>query len=122
MSIRVLVVDDSALVRQVMVEILSHDPALEVVGTAADPYVAWDKIQRQNPDVITLDLEMPRLDGLTFLDKLMRARPTPVVMVSSLTTRGCDATLRALELGATDYVIAQSHQDRRSARYCGPGG
>jgi two-component system chemotaxis response regulator CheB len=102
--VRVLVVDDSALVRQLIVEILSRDPALEVVGSAADPYAAWDKIQRLNPDVITLDVEMPRMDGLTFLEKLMRAHPMPVVMVSSLTERGCDATLRALELGALDFV------------------
>jgi two-component system chemotaxis response regulator CheB len=87
-----------------MTEILSHDPALQVVGTASDPYAAWDKIQRLKPNVITLDVEMPRMDGLTFLEKLMRAHPLPVVMVSSLTERGCDATLRALELGALDFV------------------
>jgi two-component system chemotaxis response regulator CheB len=101
---RVLVVDDSALVRQVMAEILSSDPAIEVIGAAADPYAAWDKIQRLKPDVVTLDVEMPRMDGLTFLEKLMRARPLPVVMVSSLTERGCETTLRALELGAVDFV------------------
>ncbi len=102
--LRVLVVDDSALVRQMMTAILAHDPTIEVVGAAADPYSAWDRIQRLNPDVITLDVEMPRMDGLTFLEKLMRARPMPVVMVSSLTERGCDTTLRALELGALDFV------------------
>jgi two-component system chemotaxis response regulator CheB len=102
--LRVLVVDDSALVRQIMVAILSHDPGIEVVGAAADPFAAWDKIQRLLPDVITLDVEMPRMDGLTFLEKLMRAHPMPVLMVSSLTERGCDATLRALELGALDFV------------------
>ena len=102
--VRVLVVDDSALVRQMMIEILSNDPELEVVGAVADPYAAWDKIQRVNPDVITLDVEMPRMDGLTFLEKLMRSHPMPVVMVSSLTERGCEATLRALELGALDFV------------------
>jgi len=101
---RVLVIDDSALVRQIMISILSADPAIEVVGAAADPYAAWDKVQRLSPDVITLDVEMPRMDGLTFLEKLMRARPTAVVMVSSLTERGCDTTLRALELGALDFV------------------
>ena len=86
---RVLIVDDSALVRQMMTDILSRDPAIEVVGSAADPYAAWDKIQRLHPDVITLDVEMPRMDGLTFLEKLMRAHPLPVLMVSSLTERGC---------------------------------
>jgi two-component system chemotaxis response regulator CheB len=102
--VRVLVVDDSALVRQMMTAILNQDPALEVVGVAADPYSAWDQIQRLSPDVVTLDVEMPRMDGLTFLEKLMRARPMPVVMVSSLTERGCETTLRALELGALDFV------------------
>src|SRR5664279_4050042 len=101
---RVLIVDDSALVRQMMTEILSRDPAIEVVGSAADPYAAWDKIQRLKPDVVTLDVEMPRMDGLTFLEKLMRAHPMPVVMVSSLTERGCETTLRAMELGAVDFV------------------
>jgi two-component system chemotaxis response regulator CheB len=100
----VLVVDDSALVRQMMTAILSQDPGIAVVGAAPDPYAAWDQIHRLNPDVITLDVEMPRMDGLTFLEKLMRARPMPVVMVSSLTENGCDTTLRALELGALDFV------------------
>ncbi|HUI55401.1 MAG TPA: chemotaxis response regulator protein-glutamate methylesterase [Bryobacteraceae bacterium] len=104
MKKKVLIVDDSSLMRQLLTEILSRDPDLEVVGTAMDPYVARDKILRLHPDVITLDVEMPRMDGLTFLEKLMRAHPTPVVMVSSLTERGCDTTLRALELGATDFV------------------
>jgi len=102
--IRVLVVDDSALVRQIMTALLTRDPAIDVVGAAADPYAAWDKIQRLAPDVITLDVEMPRMDGLTFLEKLMRAHPMPVLMVSSLTERGCSTTLRALELGAVDFV------------------
>jgi two-component system, chemotaxis family, protein-glutamate methylesterase/glutaminase len=101
---RVLIVDDSALVRQLMTEILSRAPGIEVVGSAADPYSAWDKIQRLHPDLVTLDVEMPRMDGLTFLEKLMRARPMPVLMVSSLTERGCEITLRALELGAVDFV------------------
>lgn len=101
---RVLVVDDSALVREVVVDLLSRDPGIDVVGSAADPYSAWDKIQRLKPDVLTLDVEMPRMDGLTFLEKLMRAHPMPVVMVSSLTERGCDTTLRALELGAVSFV------------------
>lgn len=101
---RVLVVDDSALMRQMLTQIIDSSEELEVVGTARDPYVAWEKIPELNPDVLTLDVEMPRMDGLEFLRKLMIARPTPVVMVSSLTERDCDTTLRALELGAVDYV------------------
>jgi two-component system chemotaxis response regulator CheB len=101
---RVLVVDDSALMRELLSTLLSRHPELEVVGTAADPFSAWNKIQTLKPDVLTLDVEMPKMDGLTFLDKLMRAHPMPVVMVSTLTERGCDTTLRALELGAIDYV------------------
>ena len=104
MKTKVLIIDDSALMRQLLTEILSRDPALEVVGTATDPYVARDKILRLAPHVVTLDVEMPRMDGLTFLEKLMRAHPLPVVMVSSLTERGCETTWRALELGATDFV------------------
>jgi len=102
--IRVLVVDDSAVMRQVLTEILSQDGEIEVVGTASDPYNAREKILRLNPDVLTLDVEMPRMDGLTFLEKLMRAHPMPVLMVSSLTQKDCDTTVRALELGAIDYV------------------
>jgi len=101
---KVLIVDDSALMRQLLSDILSSDPELDVVGSAMDPVAARDKILRLQPDVITLDIEMPRMDGLTFLEKLMRAHPMPVVMVSSVTERGCAATLRALELGATDFV------------------
>jgi two-component system chemotaxis response regulator CheB len=103
-KIRVLVVDDSALMRQVLGSLLAQDPAIEVIGAASDPYVARDKIKRLNPDVLTLDVEMPRMDGLSFLEKLMRAHPMPVVMVSSLTEGGCATTLRALELGAVDFV------------------
>src|SRR4051794_22166406 len=94
---RVLVVDDSALMRQLLTELLSSDRQIEVVGSAGDPYAAWDRIKQLEPDVLTLDVEMPRMDGLTFLDKLMTARPTPVVMVSALTERGCEVTLKALE-------------------------
>ncbi len=101
---RVLIVDDSALVRQVLSEILAADPGIEVVGTAADPLLARDKIKRLNPDVLTLDVEMPRMDGLAFLENLMRLHPMPVVMVSSLTERGADTTLQALALGAVDFV------------------
>ncbi len=102
--IRVLVVDDSALIRNVMKEILSQDPEIEVVGSAPDPYVARDKIKTLNPDVLTLDVEMPKMDGLTFLQKLMASRPMPVVMVSSLTEQGAATTLQALESGAVDFV------------------
>jgi two-component system chemotaxis response regulator CheB len=101
---KVLVVDDSALMRQLLSDLLGRDHGLEVVGTAADPYVAWDKIKLLSPDVVTLDVEMPRMDGLTFLERLMGNRPLPVVMVSSLTERNCDTTFRALELGAVDFV------------------
>ena len=102
--IRVLIVDDSALMRQLLTQILGSDPQIEVVGTAADPFVARDKIKSLNPDVLTLDIEMPRMDGLTFLEKLMRGHPMPVIMISSLTERGADVTLRALSLGAIDFV------------------
>jgi two-component system, chemotaxis family, protein-glutamate methylesterase/glutaminase len=100
----VFIIDDSALMRQVLTSILSSDPSLHVVGTAPDPVSAWRKIKDAEVDVITLDVEMPRMDGLTFLDKLMQNRPMPVVMVSSLTERGCQTTIRALELGAVDFV------------------
>ncbi|MFC7287057.1 chemotaxis response regulator protein-glutamate methylesterase [Herminiimonas glaciei] len=104
MKIKVLIVDDSALIRSVMKEIINSQPDMEVVGVAPDPIVARDLIKQTNPDVLTLDVEMPRMDGLDFLEKLMRLRPMPVVMVSSLTERGSDITLRALELGAVDFV------------------
>lgn len=103
-KVRVLVVDDSALVRQVLTGILEQSGRVEVVGTAGDPYVARDKIKQLNPDVLTLDVEMPRMDGVTFLGNLMRLRPMPVVMVSTLTEQGADVTLRALEYGAVDFV------------------
>lgn len=102
--IRVLTVDDSALMRQVLATLLSKDPEIEVVGSAPDPFIAREKIKALNPDVITLDVEMPKMDGLTFLEKLMRGHPMPVVMVSSLTEAGCQTTLRALELGAVDFI------------------
>ncbi len=103
-KVRVLIVDDSALVRQLLTDILNSDPNIEVIGTAPDPLVARDKIKLLSPDVLTLDIEMPRMDGLTFLTNLMRLRPMPVVMVSSLTEKGADVTLQALEQGAIDYV------------------
>jgi two-component system chemotaxis response regulator CheB len=102
--IKVLIVDDSALIRKMMTEMLSSDPEIEVVGTAQDPYQAREKIKKLNPDVLTLDVEMPKMDGVTFLRNLMRLRPMPVVMVSTLTDAGADITLRALEMGAVDYV------------------
>jgi two-component system, chemotaxis family, protein-glutamate methylesterase/glutaminase len=101
---RVVVVDDSALVRRLLAEIIDRQPDMECIGAASDPYVAREMIRNLSPDVITLDVEMPRMDGLDFLAKLMRLRPLPVVMVSTLTERGAEATLRALELGAVDYV------------------
>jgi len=104
MAIRVLVVDDSALMRRVLTDLLAEDPEIEVVGSAPDPYVAREKIKQLNPDVLTLDVEMPRMDGLTFLENLMRLRPMPVVMVSSLTEVGADVTLEALSMGAVDFV------------------
>jgi two-component system, chemotaxis family, protein-glutamate methylesterase/glutaminase len=101
---KILIVDDSALIRQLLADIFRQDPELTVVGHAPDPYVAWQKIKDLQPDIITLDVEMPRMDGLTFLEKLMRVHPMPVVMVSSLTEKSCQTTLRALELGAVDFV------------------
>ena len=104
MKIKVLIVDDSALIRSVMTEIINSQPDMEVVGAAPDPLVAREMIKQTNPDVLTLDVEMPKMDGLDFLEKLMRLRPMPVVMVSSLTERGSEITMRALELGAVDFV------------------
>lgn len=102
--IRVLVVDDSAVVRKLVSDALKADPEIEVVGTAIDPYMARDKIQLLNPDVITLDLEMPRMDGMTFLKILMEQHPVPVIIMSSLTQRGSEAALEALHLGAVDVL------------------
>lgn len=101
---RVVVVDDSALVRSLLTEIINRQPDMQCVGAASDPFVAREMIRTLNPDVITLDVEMPRMDGIDFLSKLMRLRPMPVVMVSTLTERGAEVTLRALELGAVDFV------------------
>lgn len=103
-GIRVLIVDDSAFVRQVLTELLSADPSISVVGAAPNPLIARDMIKALNPDVLTLDIEMPRMDGLSFLQKIMSLRPMPVLMISSLTQKGADTALRALELGAVDYV------------------
>ena len=104
MAIKVLVVDDSALIRQMLREILGQHPGIDVVGVAADPFSARAKIKELSPDVLTLDVEMPRMDGLTFLRNLMRLHPMPVVMFSSLTEKNADVTLEALELGAFDFV------------------
>ncbi len=103
-KIRVLIVDDSALIRKILTEMLESDPDIEVVGVAQDPLIARDKIKQLKPDVLTLDVEMPKMDGVTFLRNLMRLRPMPVVMVSTLTQKGSDITLDALELGAVDFV------------------
>jgi two-component system, chemotaxis family, protein-glutamate methylesterase/glutaminase len=103
-KIRVLVVDDSALVRRLLAEIINRQPDMECVGAAHDPLIAREMIRELNPDVLTLDVEMPRMDGLEFLARLMRLRPMPVVMISTLTAAGADVTLRALELGAVDFV------------------
>ena len=101
---RVVVVDDSALVRSLLTEIINREPDMSCVGAASDPIVAREMIRNLDPDVITLDVEMPRMDGIDFLSRLMRLRPTPVVMVSTLTERGAEVTLKALELGAVDFV------------------
>lgn len=102
--ITVLIVDDSELIRRLLTEILSSDPDIEVIGSAVDPFDARTKIKELQPDVLTLDIEMPRMDGITFLENLMRLRPMPVIMISTLTEKGADATIRALELGAMDYI------------------
>src|ERR1035441_6249988 len=109
--IRVLVVDDSALVRQTLSEVLSSDPSIEVIGAAGDPFAAAERIQEQVPDVITLDIEMPRMDGLTFLQKIMSQHPIPVIICSSLAGEGAASALKALEYGAVE-VIAKARAGR----------
>lgn len=104
MKTKVLIVDDSALIRSLMTEIINSQPDMQVVAAAPDPLIARELIKQHNPDVLTLDVEMPKMDGLEFLEKLMRLRPMPVVMVSSLTEKGSEVTMRALELGAIDFV------------------
>ena len=103
-KIRVLIIDDSVLIRKILTEILNSSPDIEVVGVAADPLIARDLIKQLHPDVLTLDIEMPHMDGITFLRNLMRLRPTPVVMISTLTEKGAEATLEALTLGAVDFI------------------
>jgi two-component system, chemotaxis family, protein-glutamate methylesterase/glutaminase len=103
-KIKVLIIDDSVLIRKMLTEILNSSPEIEVIGTAADPLIARDLIKQLNPDVLTLDIEMPNMDGITFLRNLMRLRPTPVVMISTLTEKGAGVTLEALTLGAVDFI------------------
>jgi two-component system, chemotaxis family, protein-glutamate methylesterase/glutaminase len=106
--INVLIVDDSSVVRQTLSEVLSSDPEIEVIGTAGDPYIAVERIAKQVPDVITLDVEMPRMDGLTFLQKLMAQHPIPVVIISSLVGQGSESAWKALELGAVEIIAKPS--------------
>jgi two-component system chemotaxis response regulator CheB len=103
-KIKVLIIDDSALIRSVLKELINSQPDMEVVGVAPDPYAARELIKATNPDVLTLDVEMPKMNGLEFLEKLMRLRPMPVVMISTLTEEGSNVTLKALELGAIDFI------------------
>jgi two-component system chemotaxis response regulator CheB len=112
-TIRVLIVDDSAVVRQTLSSILSTDPSIEVMGVASDPFFAAKKIQTEVPDVITLDIEMPRMDGLTFLRKIMTQHPIPVVVISSLTAKGTETALRALEYGAVDIITKPQMNTRQ---------
>lgn len=102
--VRVLIVDDFAVMRQLLSSLLSEDPEIQVVGTAGDPHIARERIKALNPDVVTLDVEMPHMDGLTFLRKIMTLRPMPVVMISTLTQGGAETTLEALEIGAVDFI------------------
>ncbi len=104
MTIKVLIIDDSAMVRKIFTQELAKEPGIEVVGSAPDPFIGRDKIIELEPDVIILDIEMPRMDGLTFLEKLMKAKPMPVIIVSSLAQKGCDVAFRALELGAAEVM------------------
>lgn len=107
--VKVLIVDDSAVIRQLLSMLLSEDPEIEVVGTAGDPLIARDRIKALNPDVVTLDVEMPNMDGVTFLRKIMALRPMPVVMISTLTQAGAEITLEALEIGAVDFIAKPTH-------------
>jgi len=109
--IKVLVIDDSSVIRNIIKDALSKEPNIKVIGEAEDPLVARELIKKLNPDVLTLDVEMPKMDGITFLDNLMRLRPMPVIMLSTLTTKGAEVTLRALELGAIDFIAKPSVQE-----------
>jgi two-component system chemotaxis response regulator CheB len=115
--LRVLIVDDSAVARRTLAEVLDSDPEIEIMGTAADPFLAAARINEEIPDVIVLDVEMPRMDGITFLRKIMEQRPIPVVICSSLTERGAETTLRALEYGAVDRCCAMRSR-ARTRRSC----
>lgn len=122
-KIRVLIIDDSASVRQTLASVLQSDPEIEVIGTASDPFIAAKRIQEEVPDVITLDVEMPRMDGITFLRKLMSQRPIPVVMCSSLTEEGTETLMQALEAGAVDVILkprigAADHLAEQATRIC----
>ncbi len=103
-DVRVLIVDDSSIVRRALSQELAKQPGIEVIGTAPDPYIARDKIASDRPDVITLDIEMPRMDGLTFLRKIMKYHPIPTIIVSSVTPKGCDTAIACLEAGAIDAI------------------
>ncbi|QUM74938.1 chemotaxis response regulator protein-glutamate methylesterase [Moritella sp. 24] len=118
-KIKVLVVDDSALMRKILETLLSLDPLIDVVGSAIDPFEAREKIKKLQPDVLTLDVEMPGMNGLSFLDNLMRLRPMPVVMVSTLTSQGAPVTLKALELGAFDFIAKPTDNSSQSLSYFG---
>lgn len=109
-KIKVLIVDDSPVIRHIIKEILQRDTSIHVVGEAEDPLVARELIKQLNPDVLTLDVEMPKMDGITFLSNLMRLRPMPVVMLSTLTTKGADTTLQALDIGAVDFIAKPTEQ------------
>ena len=118
--VKVLIVDDSAVMRQLLAGLLAEDPEINVVGTAPDPLVARDKIKELNPDVITLDVEMPHMDGVSFLKKIMTLRPMPVVMISTLTQAGAEVTLEALEVGAVDFIAKPaSNQAKELAALAG---
>src|SRR5262245_2917607 len=118
-KVRALIVDDSSLIRQLFAMLLAQDPEIEVVGSAPDPYVARDMIKSLNPDVVTLDVEMPRMDGLSFLRKIMALHPMPVVMVSTLTQANADVTIQALEAGAVDFVAKPTTQADKSMELLG---
>jgi two-component system, chemotaxis family, protein-glutamate methylesterase/glutaminase len=113
MAIKVLVIEDSALLRALIAESINEQSDMEVVGTAPDTLTALERIKTLNPDVLTLDMEMPRIDGLAFLEKLMQLHPMPVIMISSLSEKSCDTTLRALDLGVFDYITRPKLDDRR---------
>jgi len=115
-KIKVLIVDDSSVIRRIVKEVLADQPDIEVIGDAKDPFVARELIKKLNPDVITLDVEMPKMDGITFLSNLMRLRPMPVLMLSTLTTQGAETTLKALELGAVDFIAKPSFKELLSVK------